>query len=37
MELEYKPDAPKVLDRFEAWWHCEIVDRPPERKCEAFA
>lgn len=29
MELQYKPDFPEVLARFEAWWECEIVDRPP--------
>jgi len=29
MELQYKPDFPQVLERFEAWWRCEIVDRPP--------
>jgi hypothetical protein len=26
--LKYRPDAGKVIDRFEAWWHCEIIDRP---------
>jgi len=29
MELEYKPDFDKTLKRFEAWWDCQIVDRPP--------
>jgi len=29
MELLCKPDLPKVLERFEAWWRCEIIDRPP--------
>ena len=24
-----KPDFDKVMERFEAWWRCEIVDRPP--------
>ncbi len=28
MQLEYKPDLEKVLERFEAWWACEIIDRP---------
>ncbi|MFB3891900.1 MAG: hypothetical protein ACE15C_07740 [Phycisphaerae bacterium] len=28
MELELKKDFDKVLARFEAWWRCEIVDRP---------
>ncbi len=28
MELEYRPDFGQVLRRFEAWWHCAIVDRP---------
>ncbi len=26
--LELKPDFEKVLDRYEAWWNCSIVDRP---------
>jgi hypothetical protein len=26
--FELKPDFEKVLERYEAWWHCEIVDRP---------
>jgi hypothetical protein len=29
MGLRYKPDFEKVLERFEAWWACEIIDRPP--------
>lgn len=29
MELQQKPDFEKVLKRFEAWWRCEILDRPP--------
>jgi hypothetical protein len=28
MQLERKPDFEKVQQRFEAWWHCEIIDRP---------
>ena len=28
MELRYKGDFDKVLERFEAWWHCRIIDRP---------
>jgi hypothetical protein len=28
MNLEAKPDFDKVLSRFEAWWQCELVDRP---------
>lgn len=28
MELQCKQDLDKVLERFEAWWHCELVDRP---------
>lgn len=28
MELQYKPDLEEVLRRFEAWWLCQIVDRP---------
>ena len=27
-ELEYKPEAQKALDRMEAYWHSEILDRP---------
>lgn len=26
--MELKPDIDAVLGRYEAWWHCEIVDRP---------
>jgi len=26
--FEYKPDFHKVLDRYEAWWDCQILDRP---------
>ena len=29
MALEFKPDLGQSLERFEAWWHGEIVDRPP--------
>ena len=29
MELKCKPDIDEVLERFEAWWQCEIIDRPP--------
>lgn len=28
MQLESRPDFDKILERFEAWWQCEIVDRP---------
>jgi hypothetical protein len=28
MQLERKPDFEKVQQRFEAWWRCEIIDRP---------
>lgn len=28
MQLELKPDFDQVLRRFEAWWHCELIDRP---------
>lgn len=28
-ELRGKPDFDKTVARFEAWWHGEIVDRPP--------
>jgi hypothetical protein len=27
-ELKYKPDFAKVMERFEAWWQCQIIDRP---------
>ena len=26
--FELKPDIEKVMDRYEAWWDCEIIDRP---------
>ena len=26
--FELKPDLEKVMDRYEAWWDCEIIDRP---------
>ncbi|MGC9347316.1 MAG: trimethylamine corrinoid protein 2 [Anaerolineae bacterium] len=26
--FELKPDFEGVMDRYEAWWQCEIVDRP---------
>ena len=26
--LEFKPDCDQVLRRFDAWWDCEILDRP---------
>lgn len=29
MEYLYKPDFEKTLARFEAFWNCEIIDRPP--------
>ena len=29
MELETKPDFEMTLRRFEAWWQCQIIDRPP--------
>jgi len=29
VELQAKPDFARTLERFEAWWQCEIVDRPP--------
>jgi hypothetical protein len=28
VELQYQPDLDKVLERFEAWWQCELLDRP---------
>ena len=28
-ELTLKPDFPTTAARFEAWWQCEMVDRPP--------
>lgn len=27
-ELEYCPDAQLIMDRYAAWWKCEILDRP---------
>ncbi|MFW6336636.1 MAG: hypothetical protein ACOC3G_05870 [Phycisphaeraceae bacterium] len=24
-----KPDFAKTVERFEAWWRCELIDRPP--------
>ena len=26
--FELKPDFEEVLNRYEAWWDCDIVDRP---------
>lgn len=31
MELLYKPDFDESLQRYEAFWHREIIDRPPVR------
>ncbi len=28
MDLSTVPDFPRILERFEAWWQCEIIDRP---------
>ncbi|MHC4561238.1 MAG: hypothetical protein ACYS8X_00530 [Planctomycetota bacterium] len=28
MELTTVPDFPTILQRFEAWWQCEVLDRP---------
>ncbi len=28
MTLHYKNDMDKAIERIEAWWHCELVDRP---------
>ncbi|MCS7310468.1 MAG: hypothetical protein RMK92_06460 [Armatimonadota bacterium] len=28
-ELGWKPDFGRTVERFEAWWHGEILDRPP--------
>jgi hypothetical protein len=28
-ELDFKPDFGKTIDRFAAWWHRQIIDRPP--------
>ncbi len=27
--LLWKPEFDKTIDRFSAWWNCEILDRPP--------
>jgi len=27
--LEFKPDFAQTTARFEAWWHGELIDRPP--------
>lgn len=27
--LGFKPDFARTVDRFEAWWNCEVLDRPP--------
>jgi len=29
MDLTTAPDFARTLDRFEAWWDCQIIDRPP--------
>ena len=29
MELQSKPDFERAVERFEAWWRCEVLDRPP--------
>jgi len=29
MQLECKPDLDRSLERFEAWWDGQIIDRPP--------
>lgn len=28
-ELKLKPDFGLTIDRFEAWWNCHVLDRPP--------
>ncbi len=28
-ELQLKPDFGRTIDRFEAWWNCQVLDRPP--------
>ncbi len=33
--FEFKPDFEDVLNRYEAWWHCELIDRP--LVCLAFS
>lgn len=27
MELSFKPDFDRAVERLEAWWHCEVLDR----------
>lgn len=27
--LKWQPDFPAIAARFEAWWHGEVIDRPP--------
>src|SRR6185436_10248725 len=27
--LSFKPDFARTVERFEAWWQCELIDRPP--------
>jgi hypothetical protein len=29
ISIAQKPDLERTLERFEAWWSCRIVDRPP--------
>jgi len=29
MELSTKPDFGQCMDRVEAWWDCQVIDRPP--------
>ena len=28
-ELQLKPNFARTIDRFEAWWNCQVLDRPP--------
>ncbi|NNM87344.1 MAG: hypothetical protein HKL95_02365 [Phycisphaerae bacterium] len=28
-ELQLKPKFGRTIDRFEAWWNCQMLDRPP--------
>ena len=35
MELATQPDFPRTMQRFEAWWQCEVIDRPPVRMTAA--
>ena len=28
-ELKLKPNFGRTVDRFEAWWNCQVLDRPP--------